>query len=771
MRDIFNGRGRSKLIDWLKVDSWIDSGLYNAWTRFRDWWSGYSSFFGKFEVKGFVRALNEIACEGLTLGVGALLVLAAFALPAFEIAQGKMNLSDEYSVTFLDRYGNDIGKRGLLRDDSVPLDEIPDVMIKATLATEDRRFFEHFGVDIMGTFRALAANARHDTVVQGGSSLTQQLAKNMFLSPERSLSRKIREAIIAVYLENHYTKAEILKLYFDRAYLGGGSYGVEAAAQYYFGKSIRDVNLAEAAMLAGMFKAPTRYAPHVNLAASRARANEVLSNMVEAGFMSEGQVYGARMNPAKVVERGESNTPDYFLDWAFEEVQRLMRGKEDHIVVARTTVDTGLQKMAEQALEDTIAQSGRARHFEQGAMIVMENDGAVHALVGGKDYGESQFNRATHAYRQPGSSFKPYVYLTAFETGKYTPTTMVNGGGAACGHWAPKNFSAGEGNRMMLKDALAHSINTIAVKVSLDVGREKVLATMNKLGITRLKKTCSLALGDQGLTPLEHVTNYAVFASGGLEVHSYAIEEVRALSSGDLIYNHDRDEPPRKQLFSRKSVEMLNTMLQGVVTGGTGRAAQLDFTYAIGKTGTSSAFRDAWFMGITGQYVAGVWLGNDDYTPMSRVTGGSFPAQTWHAFMVAARDTDNIAQIPGIDVHPAQAAEQARLAAAAAQNATANAEAAPAAAAESVKDMSAATKQVLEKIGSMLKDARTLTPSEAARPDRAEAPAAPAQSGSPNPSLASAANADGAPRPTSDTPSASAEPQTALSADGAPAPR
>jgi penicillin-binding protein 1A len=771
VRDIFNGRGRSKLVDWLKVDSWIDSGLYNAWTRFRDWWSGYSSFFGKFEVKGFVRALNEIACEGLTLGVGALLVLAAFALPAFEIAQGKMNLSDEYSVTFLDRYGNDIGKRGLLRDDSVPLDEIPDVMIKATLATEDRRFFEHFGVDIMGTFRALAANARHDTVVQGGSSLTQQLAKNMFLSPERSLSRKIREAIIAVYLENHYTKAEILKLYFDRAYLGGGSYGVEAAAQYYFGKSIRDVNLAEAAMLAGMFKAPTRYAPHVNLAASRARANEVLSNMVEAGFMSEGQVYGARMNPAKVVERAESNTPDYFLDWAFEEVQRLMRGKEDHIVVARTTVDTGLQKMAEQALEDTIAQSGHARHFEQGAMIVMENDGAVRALVGGKDYGESQFNRATHAYRQPGSSFKPYVYLTAFETGKYTPTTMVNGGGAACGHWAPKNFSAGEGNRMMLKDALAHSINTIAVKVSLDVGREKVLATMNKLGITRLKKTCSLALGDQGLTPLEHVTNYAVFASGGLEVHSYAIEEVRALSSGDLIYNHDRDEPPRKQLFSRKSVEMLNTMLQGVVTGGTGRAAQLDFTYAIGKTGTSSAFRDAWFMGITGQYVAGVWLGNDDYTPMSRVTGGSFPAQTWHAFMVAAHDTDNIAQIPGIDVHPAQAAEQARLAAAAAQNATANAEAAPAAAPESVKDMSAATKQVLEKIGSMLKDARTLTPSEAARPDRAEAPAAPAQSGSPNPSLASAANADGAPRPTSDTPSASAEPQTALSADGAPAPR
>ncbi len=754
MRDFLQGNRRAKLIDWLKIDSWIDSGLYAAWIGFRDWWSGYSSFFGRFEVKGFVRALNELACEGLTLSVGGLLILAAFALPAFEIAQGKMNLADEYSVTFLDRFGNEIGKRGLLRDDSVPLDEIPDVMIKATLATEDRRFFEHFGVDVMGTFRALAANARHDTVVQGGSSITQQLAKNMFLSPERSLSRKIKEALIAIYLENHYTKPELLKLYFDRAYLGGGSYGVEAAAQYYFNKSIREVNLSEAAMLAGMFKAPTRYAPHVNLAASRARTNEVLSNMVEAGFMSEGQVYGARINPAKIVERGDSNTPDYFLDWAFEEVQRLMHGKEDHILVARTTVDVGLQKSAEKAIEDTIAQSGRSRHFDQGAMVVMESDGALRALVGGKDYGESQFNRATHAYRQPGSSFKPYVYLTALENG-YKPTTVVSGSGAACGRWAPKNFSAGEGGSMMLKDALAHSINTIAVKVSLDVGREKVIANLVKLGITHVKKTCSLALGDQGLTPLEHTTNYAVFASGGIEVHSYAIEEIRTLSGGEVVYNHDRDEPERKQIFNRNVIETLNTMLQGVVLHGTGRAAQLDFTYSVGKTGTSSNFRDAWFMGFTGQYVTGVWLGNDDFTPMARVTGGSFPAQTWHAFMVAAHDTDNIAQIPGIDVHPVQAAEQAKIAAAAAQNAAANPEVTTAAP-ESVKDMSSATRQVLEKLSSMLKDARPLTPSDS-RPDRAEAPATPVDASS-KPSLASA-NADGAPAPSGSP----AEPQTALS--------
>ncbi len=725
MRDFLQGN-RGKLIDWLKIDSWIDSGLYNSWTRFRDWWSAYSSFFGKFEVKGFVRALDELACETLTLSVGALLVITTFALPAFEVAQGKINLADEYSVTFLDRYGNEIGKRGLLRDDSVPLEEIPDYMIKATLATEDRRFFEHFGVDVMGTFRALAANARHDTVVQGGSSLTQQLAKNMFLSPERSLTRKIKEAFIAIYLENHYTKLEILKLYFDRAYLGGGSYGVEAAAQYYFGKSIREVNLAEAAMLAGMFKAPTRYAPHVNLAASRARANEVLSNMVEAGYMSEGQVYGARMNPAKIVERTDTNTPDYFLDWAFEQVQTLMQGQEDHILVARTTVDFGLQKMAEHALQDTIATSGHARHFEQGAMVVMENDGAVRAMVGGKDYGESQFNRAAHAYRQPGSSFKPYVYLTALENG-FTPTTVVSGSGAACGRWSPKNYSGDRGGQMMMKDALAKSINTIAVKLSLQVGREKVMANMQKLGVTHLKKTCSLALGDQGMTPLEHTANYAVFASGGLQSHAYGIEEIHALQ-GRLLYSHVNDRPARKQLFDVKVVEGLNTMMQAVVTSGTGKRAQLDYTHSVGKTGTSSNYRDAWFVGFTGQYVAGVWLGNDDFTPMARVTGGSFPAEAWHNFMVAAHDTDNIAQIPGIALHPVQVAEQKRLekmqqAAAADPDLIT-----PAAPPESVRDMSSATRRLLEKISRLLSEAPSLSPTD----DRAQARATESDEPKPN---------------------------------------
>jgi penicillin-binding protein 1A len=304
----------------------------------------------------------------------------------------------------------------------------------------------------------------------------------------------------------------------------------------------------------------------------------------------------------------------------------------------------------------------------------------------------------------------------------YTPNTMVSGYGAVCGRWSPKNYSGGGGGRMLMKDALAKSINTIAVKISLDVGREKVMANMVKLGVTHLKKTCSVALGDQGMTPLEHTNNYAVFANGGMETHAYGIEEVHTLQ-GELLYSHERDEPARKQIFDRKAIETLNTMLQGVVTYGTGKATQLDYTYNAGKTGTSTAYRDAWFVGFTGQYVAGVWLGNDDFTPMARVTGGSFPAQTWHNFMVLAHDTDNIPQIPGLPLHPVQVAEQERLAKLQTAAATDTEVIAPPTP-ESVKDMSGMTRQVLEKLGTMLKEAPALQPSDTRPQNRAEAPAA-----------------------------------------------
>ncbi len=665
MRDwIFRPNRRHRFIDWWAVDSWIDSSLYGIWAKYLDRWSAYSNFINHFRVTGFRRLVAELLSEGATLGTGALMVVTAFALPALEETNDPLwRQASQYSVTFLDRNGQEIGKRGILFSDSVPLEEIPDHLIKAILATEDRRFFDHFGIDVFGTIRAIVANAQAGETVQGGSSLTQQLAKNLFLSSERSLNRKIKEAFIALWLEARLTKKEILKMYLDRAYMGGGAHGVEAAAQFYFGKSVREINLSEAALLAGLPKAPTKYAPHVNPAASRARTNTVLTNMVEAGFMTEGQVHSARLNPPKVIDHSDFYAPDFFLDWAFEEVQRLTRGKNEYNVVARTTVDLNLQKAAEQAMANTLDQNSRSRHVGQGALVSMETDGAVRAMVGGRDYGESQFNRATHAYRQPGSSFKTYVYLTALEGGA-NPNMVVPDWTPSCGNWSPRNYDGGYHGRMTLTSALARSINTIAVRLSLDNkygGRDQVLKTLAKLGLGYVKKTCSMALGDQGITVVDHVSGYATLAAGGKRVKGYAITEIRN-SHDEIVYSRERDEKPAEQVFSREAVEKLNGMLSHVVSEGTGRAAQLDFTTAAGKTGTSSDYKDAWFLGFTGQYITGIWMGNDNFTSTGRVTGGSLPAQTWKAYSVAAHTSYNIPQIPGIPLHPRQVEEMQRIA-------------------------------------------------------------------------------------------------------------
>ena len=330
-------------------------------------------------------------------------------------------------------------------------------------------------------------------MVQGGSSITQQVAKNLFLSSERSLQRKIKEAFLALLLESRFSKREILKLYFDRAYMGGGAFGVEAASQYYFGKSVRQIKLAESALLAGLFKAPTKFAPHVNLPASRARTNEVLNNLVEAGYYTSGQVHWARLHPAKIVENRNPNSPDWFLDWAFEEVQRIAAGRGQYVLTARTTVDLTMQKATDEALTSALQQY-RGNRITSGAIVLMETDGAVRALTGGPDYGESQFNRATHAKRQPGSSFKVYVYATALENG-YTPTTMVRDAARPCAGRYVSNYGGGGGGggRMPLWEALAKSLNTVAVELSFAVGREKVIEMTRRLGITGIRKTCTMA--------------------------------------------------------------------------------------------------------------------------------------------------------------------------------------------------------------------------------------------------------------------------------------
>src|SRR3989442_11232396 len=481
MRDLFNGdASRDGWKAWLRrffldLDSRIDFGLYQARTWGRELYERFTVFMDRFHVSGWRRwYFVEPLSECLTLGNAGLLVMLALAIPAFrETSDDDWLKKSELAVTFLDRYGNEVGSRGIRHNDTIPLDQFPDHLIKATLATEDRRFYEHFGIDIPGLFRAMLTNARAGSVVQGGSSISQQLAKNLFLSNERTIERKVNEAFLALWLEWRLTKNEILKLYLDRAYMGGGTFGVDGAAHFYFNKSARDVNLAEAAMLAGLFKAPTKYAPHINLPAARARANIVLDNLVDAGFITEGQVFGARRNPATAVDRRDENSPNYYLDWAFDEMRKLVdtfpKSYVERVFVVRTAIDMNVQRAAEEAIENQLRQFGRDYHATQAATVVADLDGGVRAMVGGRDYGASQFNRPLDAYRQPGSAVKPDVYLTALMNGFKATSTVVHGP-VCLAHWCPQNYGHSYSGAVTLTQAITRSINVIPVKLSIALG-------------------------------------------------------------------------------------------------------------------------------------------------------------------------------------------------------------------------------------------------------------------------------------------------------------
>jgi len=643
----------------LGLDAWIDFSLFRSASGARESYERFSTFMDRFHVSGWRRLLNELFSEGATLGAFGLVVLLALAIPAFrETSDDDWLKKSELAVTFLDRYGNEVGSRGIRHNDSIPLDQFPDHLIKAVLSTEDRRFYEHFGIDLAGTARALVANTKAGGVVQGGSSITQQLAKNLFLSNERTIERKVKEAFLAMWLEARLTKNEILKLYLDRAYMGGGAFGVDAAAQYYFNKSARDVNLSEAAMLAGLFKAPTRFAPHINLPAARARANVVLDNLVEANMMTEGQVFGARRHPATPVDRRDDRAANYYLDWAFDEMKKLVdtfpKSMTERVFVVRTALDTGLQNNADAAVESSLRQYGQEYHAKQAAAVLMDVDGAVRALVGGRDYGASQFNRATDALRQPGSSFKPYVYAAALINGM-KPTSIVVDGPVCIGNWCPQNYGHGYSGSMTLLMALTKSINTIAVKLSIaigngnaKVGRAKIVKLAHDMGLrTPLPDTPSLPIGADEVTVLDHTAAYATFPNMGKAVTPHAILEVRT-GTGDLVWRFDRDGPKPRQVMPPSVAGDMIKMMNSVVENGTGRRARLDDTAAAGKTGTTNAYRDAWFVGYTGNFVCGVWVGNDDYQVMNRMTGGSVPAMTWHKIMAYAHQGIELKQLPGV---------------------------------------------------------------------------------------------------------------------------
>lgn len=632
----------------LAADAWLDSTVYNLGFRLRDGWESATIFMRRFRVRGWRRWFAELGSEGMTMAAGGAVVMLLLAQPAFEETKKDWRNQGQFAVTFQDRYGNEIGQRGVIQRDSVPVDDMPDYVINAVLATEDRRFFDHWGIDPLGLARAMSENMRANSVVQGGSTLTQQLAKNTFLTNERSFERKIKEAFLSVWLEQNLSKKEILQMYLDNAYMGGGTFGITAAADFYFGKQVKDLTLPEAAMLAGLFKAPTKYAPHINLPAARGRANEVLTNMVQGGFMTEGQVLAARLKPADVVDRGEIKSPDYFLDWAFEEAKRIAEPYGIHSMVARTTIDMGVQRSAEEALEFNLRQYGKDFKVEEGAIVVLETNGAVRAIVGGRDYGESQFNRATRALRQVGSSFKPYVYAAAMEAGM-KPDDVVSDGPVYWGTWAPKNYGRGFSGRVTLANALARSINTVPVRLAKDrLGIPVISKLTHDLGVeSKLNEHKTMVLGTSEVTVMDQATAYNSFADGGLAGTRHGISQLRS-RGGDVFWDNSRNAPTPRRVLSEQSVGYMNNMLALVPDAGTGRKAALPYIRSAGKTGTTQSYRDAWYVGFTGNFTAAVWLGNDDFSTTKDMTGGSLPAMTWRRLMTAIHRNVELRPIPGL---------------------------------------------------------------------------------------------------------------------------
>lgn len=633
------------------ADSYVSTALFEIWDSLKRSGSAYSSFLYRwFRISGPRRFLIDLIDDFFTFGVVIAFALLAFALPPFSGTGDIWNRGREYAVTFTDSKGEIIGRRGIRQDDAIPLDEIPPVLLKAVLATEDARFYDHFGVDVIGTMRAIVSNLRANGLKQGGSSITQQVAKNLFLSPEKTIRRKVNEAFLSMWIEARLSKQEILKLYLDRSYLGGGNYGVEAASQFYFGKSVRDINLSESAVLAGLFKAPTNYAPHKNPEASRARSNVVLFRMLDAGFINQGELLQARRAPAQIVQQSITASPNWFLDYAYQDTLDVMdkQGlKGEFVVEVKTTIDHKLQDASQLILNDVVDTRGVDLNFSQASSITMAPDGAVRSIVGGRDYEDSQFNRATNAFRQSGSAFKPFVYLTALLNG-FTPDSIVVDGPVSIGNWSPKNYSLKYAGRTTLTNALAHSYNSIPVKLMLEVGRPAIIETAHAVGIQGALETWApMVLGTSALTLMDLTTGYATFAGGGKLAKPYAVLEIHK-PNGDLIYSRAANTVDAPQAEPVEAIASLNSMLREVVKSGTAKAADLGFAPQGGKTGTNQSYRDAWFIGFTAHNVTGVWVGNDDFTPMEKVTGGMVPAPTWKRIMEVAEAGLTPEGLPGI---------------------------------------------------------------------------------------------------------------------------
>jgi penicillin-binding protein 1A len=590
-----------------------------------------------------------IAAVGVVVWVGAHLP----AIQSLEIPKRPPTIE----IVGLD--GSVLAQRGEMAGANVSLKDLPPYLPNAFIAIEDRRFYSHYGIDPVGILRAAVANILHRGVSQGGSTLTQQLAKNLFLTQERTLQRKLQEAELALWLERKHSKAEILELYLNRVYFGSGAYGVEAAAQRYFGKSAKNVTLAEAAMLAGLVKSPSRLAPNRNPEGAEARAQTVLAAMAEVKFITDAQAQASIGHPAYHVKPAGAGTINYVADWIGEVLDDLV-GQIDQSIVVETTIDPKLQATAEIAVIDELAAKSVKFNVSQGALVAMSPDGAVRAMVGGRNYAESQYNRAVTAKRQPGSAFKPFVYLTAIEQG-LTPETIRQDAPLDVKGWKPENYSHEYFGAVTLTQALAMSLNTVAVRLGLEVGPKNVVRTAHRLGISsKLDANASIALGTSEVSLTELVGAYAPFANGGFGAFPHVVTRIRTLD-GKLLYARQADQP--SQVIEPRNVAAMNTMMQETLISGTARKAEIPGWTAAGKTGTSQDFRDAWFIGYTANLVTGVWLGNDDNSPTKKATGGGLPVEVWTRFMRAAHQGVPVAtvpnsQAPGLFGKLAQAASQ-----------------------------------------------------------------------------------------------------------------
>ncbi len=579
--------------------------------------------------------LSAAGSAGLALLMAGLIVnlrFAATVLPDDEVDLWTINRPT--SLTFLDRNGEFLGQRGIRYADPVPLEEMPPYLKDAFLATEDRRFYGHRGYDLRGLMRAGIANLRAGGVVEGGSTITQQLAKNLFLEPDRTLKRKLEELQFALWLEARLSKDEILSLYLNRTYLGAGTYGVEAASQAYFSKSARDLTVGEAALLAGLPKAPSTLAPTINPDGAVARSREVIDNLIETRRIDEVEGRMAKEVPPDLNLAQRETAYGYFLDYVAQRIEQRL-GSLDRDLVVTTSLDKQLQIHAEDAVVFGIDDEARARGAEQAALIAFDREGGIVAMAGGLDYEDSQFNRASQARRQPGSAFKPFVFLAALEAGMQ-PGSIVIDRPIKVGDWAPTNYNEKHIGPLRLADAAARSTNSVAVQITEGIGRDRVIDAAQRAGITTaLDPVASLARGSVGVPLLELTAAYMPFAHHGAETPAHAVMEIRT-RSGEVLYEY---EPiPGFNVIEPAKADDTARLLISVMDHGTGARGKFGSHPVGGKTGTTNNWRDAWFIGFTHYYTAGVWVGNDEARGMDKVSGATIPLTIWKDFMERAHE-------------------------------------------------------------------------------------------------------------------------------------